>query len=336
MLAAAYVDHRRPEIRALLDSRRRIADQTRRELQQRHEAVRWKIGNEARPFRCRFMMLPKMAQRLRHLRRACVRIRPEPDRRQAGAANSGERQLEMTPVVALGRDRVLNNRQERLRDVDFAADTVAVDVGVGQRRVDLRRELDVERSGVEDVSRILAHPHHAAVCGVVGHEMKMRELRDRVPHALVDAPADVAALDVRDRLVQVRSGHRNRELFEPVAADDHDVRIQRVNGVGEFERRQACGLRHRDVIAALDDVEQRRADRKAARFDVVGNVAAVFVQENRAAQHQLQLEAGIGLQSAQQQLTAAVVRAARDRKADPSFIAARNLAGSGRQQCRHR
>ena len=66
--------------------------------------------------------------------------------------------------------------------------------------------------------------------------------------------------------------------------------IERVEAVGELERGQARGLRHRHVVAALDHVEERRRNREAARLDVVGDVAAVLVQQDRAAEHQLQLD----------------------------------------------
>jgi len=47
-----------------------------------------------------------------------------------------------------------------------------------------------------------------------------------------DAPADVRRLPMcAIRLVQVRRRHRDRELLEPVAADDDDVGVDRVEAV---------------------------------------------------------------------------------------------------------
>ena len=89
--------------------------------------------------------------------------------------------------------------------------------------------------------------------------------------------------------------------------------------VGELERRQARGLRHRHVVAALDHVEQRRCDVEAAGLDVVGDVAAVLVEQDRAAEHQLELDVRMRVQLADQQLAAPVVGAAGDRKTDFSF-----------------
>src|SRR6185295_10598439 len=90
--------------------------------------------------------------------------------------------------------------------------------------------------------------------------------------------------------------------------DDDDVRIERMNSVREFERRQAGGLRHRHVVAALDDVEERRRDREPARFDVVRHMLAVLVEQNRPAEHQLELDARVRVQLADQQLASPVIR----------------------------
>jgi hypothetical protein len=60
--------------------------------------------------------------------------------------------------------------------------------------------------------------------------------------------------------------------------------------IGELERRQTRGLRHRHVVAALDHVEQRRFDLEAAGLDVVGDVLAVLVQQDRPAEHQLEVD----------------------------------------------
>ena len=93
----------------------------------------------------------------------------------------------------------------------------------------------------------------------------------------------------------------------------------RVEAVGELERGQARRLRHRHVIAALDHVEERRLDVEAAGGDVVGDVAAVLVEQDRAAEHQLQVDVRMRVQLLDQQLAAPVVGAAGDRKTDFSF-----------------
>jgi hypothetical protein len=85
-------------------------------------------------------------------------------------------------------------------------------------------------------------------------------------------------------------GHRDRELLEAIAADHDHVGRGGVEAVRELERRQARGLRHRHVVAAFDHVEQRRLDVEAARGDVVGDVLAVLVEQDRAAEHQLQVD----------------------------------------------
>ena len=80
------------------------------------------------------VMLAEMPEALGHLAGAGVGIRPEPDRRHVERADRLHRRLEMPAIVRLGRDRMLNHHQERLRDVDRVADAVAVHALVGQHR----------------------------------------------------------------------------------------------------------------------------------------------------------------------------------------------------------
>ena len=334
-LASADVDDRRAQIGALLDAGRGVANETRGGLHQRDELVGRNVGDEPHLLGRRLVVLAEVPDGLGHLPRAGVGIGPKPYCGQPEIADGAERRLEMLPVVGLGRDGVLNDHQKRLRHVDIVPDAIGVDALVAHDRVDARGELHVERAGVEHVLRVLAHREHPPLGIVIGHEMDVRELGDRVAHALVDAAADVAAFDVRDGLVQIRGGHRDGELLEAIAADHDHVRIESVEAVGEFERRQAGRFRHGDVIAAFDDVEHGRRDREAAGFDVVRDVAAVLVEENRSAQHQLELDGRMVVQRLDQQLAAPVVRAAGDRKTDAALPAAGDLAARGGKQRVH-
>src|SRR5262249_16252589 len=169
-----------------------------------------------------------------------------------------------------------------------------------------------------------------------GDEVQVRELGDRVADALVDAAGDVASLDVRDRPIEIRGSHRDRELLEAIAADHDDVRIGGVNPVGELERREARRLGHRDVVAALDQVEQGRRDGEAGGLDVGSDAAAVLVEQDRAAEHQLEIDLRMLVQLPDEELTAAVVGAARHREADPPPAALRLLAGGRREHGFHR
>src|SRR5262249_8062307 len=88
-------------------------------------------------------------------------------------------------------------------------------------------------------------------------------------------------------------------------------------------------------IAALNHVEERGGDRKAARFDVLRDVPAVFVEEDGPSEHQLEFEIRMVVQLPDQELAAAVVRAAGDRKTDPAPPAAGDLPARGRKKRRH-
>src|SRR6478672_1097227 len=165
--------------------------------------------------------------------------------------------------------------------------------------------------------------------------MNVGELRDRVAYALVDAAADVAALDMRDGLVQVGGCHRDRELLEAVSRNHHHIRIDRSETVGELERGQTRGLGHRHMITTFDHVEQRRRNREAARFDVVRDVPAVLVEQDRSAEHQLKFNRRMAVQLPDQQLAAPVVGAVGDRKTNAALVTARHFPTRGRKQCVH-
>ena len=211
----------------------------------------------------------------------------------------------------------------------------AVDLIGGQNLRHPCRKLHVERAGVVDVRRVLSHGEHTSLRFVVGDEVDMRQLGDRMTDALVDAAGDVAALDMRERQVQIGGRHRDRELLESIAADDDDVRVDGVEAVGELERGETRRLRHRHVVSALDHVQKRSRDVEPARLDIVGDVTAVLVEQNRASEHQLELDLRVRVELADQQLTASVIRAARDRKADSPLPGASDLARRRRQQCGH-
>src|SRR5205085_11719059 len=104
------------------------------------------------------------------------------------------------------------------------------------------------------------------------------------------------------------------ELLEAIPADDDDVRVGGMEAVGELERRQARSLRHRHVVAALNHVEERRGDREPAGGDVVRDMAAVLVEENRSTEHQLEIDRRMVVELLDQQLAAPIVGTARDRK----------------------
>src|SRR6266540_856265 len=84
--------------------------------------------------------------------------------------------------------------------------------------------------------------------------------------------------------------------------------------------------------SALNHVEERRGNREAARLDVLGDVAAVLVQQNRAPEHQLQLDRGMIVELPDQQLAAPVVRPAGHRKTD--FSSACQERGLSRRSSR--
>ena len=104
-----------------------------------------------------------------------------------------------------------------------------------------------------------------------------------------------------------------------------------MQAVGEFERGETRRLRHRHVVATLDDVEQRRRDAEAAGLDLVRDVTAVLVQQNRPAEHKLEVDLGMRVQLLDEQLTASVIRAVRNRKADTALPDPRNLRRSRRR-----
>ena len=262
------------------------------------------------------MPLAHVAQAVGHFARARVGVGPEPDRRHVQCRHRPQRGFQVQAVVGLRGDGMLHHHQERLLDINGVPDAEPIDLVAGDRRIDRSGQFNIERAGIEDVLGVFAHGQHPPLRIGISHEMQVRQLGNGVTHALVDAAGDVATLDVRDGDVQVGRRHRNRQLLKPIAADHDDVRVGGVELVGELERGQAGRFRHRDVIATLDHVEQRGRNLEAAGLDVVSNVPAVLVEQDRAAEHQLEVDARMRLQLAEQQLAAAVIGAVRNRKTD--------------------
>ena len=85
-----------------------------------------------------------MPETVRHLTGTGVRVRPDPDRRHVERGYGAQRVLEMLAVLLLCRHRMLDHQDERLRDVDLVADTVAIQRVAGDRRRGLRRHVDVQ------------------------------------------------------------------------------------------------------------------------------------------------------------------------------------------------
>jgi hypothetical protein len=239
LLPSADVDDRRPGT-STLDAGRRVAHQAARRLQHGDELVHRHVRDEADVARWPRCDARESGEGFRHLARPASELGQNQIVGIASAPIACMVVSEMAPVVRLGRDRMLNHHQERLRDVDRVADAVAVHLRVGEHRRRLRRNLDVKRAGVEDVSRILAHRRDPPSGVVVGHEMMWASLViacRTLSSMLVTSPPSM-----RNRLVQIRGRHGDRQLLEPVAADDHDVGVEGVKTVGELESGEARRL----------------------------------------------------------------------------------------------
>ena len=110
----------------------------------------------------------------------------------------------------------------------------------------------------------------------------------------------------------------------------------RVQAVGELERGQARRLRHRDVIAALDHVEERRLESSKPPASMSSAMCRLYLSSRiEPPSISFELDVRMRVQLLDQQLAAPVIGAAGDRKADPPLAAARNLASGRCEQSRH-
>ena len=231
LLPHADVHHRRAEKRTLLDAGRRVADQARRVREQRHELVGGHVGDEAHLRRSAPSAARACGAGCRPSRRCPRRDwartrspagRARPRRAASSRGARGCRASVVTGCCTTIRNGCATSMAWPTPKLLTRSLVIACVTRDGQ--------LDVERAGVEDVARILAHRQHAPLGIGVGHKVQVRQLGDGVADALVDAAGDVAALDVRNRDVQVGGGHRDRQLLEPVAADHHHVGIAACRG----------------------------------------------------------------------------------------------------------
>src|SRR5207249_2470379 len=107
-----------------------------------------------------------------------------------------ERLVDLVEAVAvLGGHWMLHDEHERLLRIDRRAGTAELLEDVtAETQVRPRGEIDRRAPDVEHPRRVLSHRDHALGGELRGREMDVRELRHRVPDALVDRARDLSAL----------------------------------------------------------------------------------------------------------------------------------------------
>ncbi len=149
--------------------------------------------------------------------------------------------------------------------------------------------------------------------------MDMRELGDRMPHALVNRARDITPFYVRDGFVEVRRDHGNCEHLRAIPAHNHDIRIEFMQRVRNFKRGESCGFCHGDVVAAVNHVVERLAHVKTGGTNFGQKPLAVFIKQDRAADNELERNPRMAPENFQQFFLSGVVYAAGDKKADRAF-----------------
>ena len=218
---------------------------------------------------------------------ARVRVGPEHDGRQIERLNGQQCLRDLALAVAvLGRDRVLRDEQERLGQVEAAADAELEQVAetVLAVREHLRDEVHPRAADDVDGGRVLAHADDPVGRVARGREVDVGELRHRVPDRLVDVARDLAAHRVRERDVHVGRGERGRHRLEAVADRDHDIGLEPVERGRKLEQAEVSEVVVEDAVV-LEEVEQVRQlgqdDKPEGQEDDDGPPAALVGHEGR-------------------------------------------------------
>jgi hypothetical protein len=323
-LSRADVDDRGPDIGALADAARRVADEAggaahqldvsldRQVLEEMHV-----VGEAA---------FPPFAHAAGDVFRAGVGVRPQHDRRQADLAHRLECRPDLQFALAvLGRDGMLRHDNERRREVESVADALREDIAAGTVRGgdDLGHEVDARTADAMHVLGPFAETDDALGGAAARREMDMREFRHGVADALVDRAGDLATHRVRHGDVHVGGGEGRRHRLETVADGQNDVRLDPLEDARQLEQAEAGRFRHRRRRLAFDQHVDTRDRREAVRLDEIDD-GAIAVEDGRGADDDLQLELGMRGDRPHRRFRAAVVGAAADDDAD--FSHARSVS----------
>ena len=267
-LASTDVHRRHAEKGTFTNGHAGVADDRRGPVQQPEKVLGKHVAEEVEVVW--LLLLAKNPNALRRAIRPRVHIRPEPQHRQPGVLDGIQRRVHLLPrFLVLRRHRMLHDDQVALREIlarpDAPVSFERVEVEL-RLRCDLRGDVDRRTPREHDRVRLLAQLDHSLAGKRRRHQMEVGELRDGVPHLLVDRTGHFAALHVHDGNVHVGRGDGRRQRLVPVGDGDHGIRLEVVEHGGQLDESQSRGLRRRDEILALEhhvDAGRRLRTRRA-------------------------------------------------------------------------
>ena len=222
-------------------------------------------------------------------------------------------------LAGLARHRMLHDHKERLFDIDDISDSEPVNERTRRIEPILRCELDLRRSEREHIAGILPHPYDPLSGLFARSEVEVRELGNRVPHALVDSAASVPSFDVRKRDIEIRRRNGGRKDLIAVATHDDDIGPQVVENGCELHDADAGGLGHGNAVAAFEHHGDARVDPESVTFDERFD-SPIVRKKRRRADHDLKFDILSFSELFKHELPAAVVDAGCYDKTDFAFL----------------
>jgi hypothetical protein len=255
---------------------------------------------------------------------------------QADLGSQGLEGGQQLPERPLG--RVLVQRDGVEGDEEIARpqpETQPLLHGAAVEQAGLAQIVEPGVAGRMDVRRVLAQLSYPAGRVLVGHEMQVRHLGDRMPDRLVEGTfGDIAACQMRDGNAGDERALCRGQQFEAVAEQDQQIGPEPVEGVGEAYGAEAHGLRDPDRRVRGQQHLDLLVDREAVRLDDLAGQAELG-REVHAGGDQLQGQVRVPLQLSHDGMQKAVLGPGAGHHTDLAFAchghSGRDLNASPRQ-----
>ena len=148
--------------------------------------------------------------------------------------------------------------------------------------------------------------------------MKIRQLRHRMTHLLVNRSRNLASLHMGNGYVHVRSSDGGREGFVSIGDGDNDIGLEVVKNRRQFDQAQSRRFRRCDRILPFHHHEHPGRDLKTIPPDGLDRIA-VAGQKRRTPDNELKLEIGMIGDGVKRRFNPGIARPGGDDYANFSF-----------------
>ena len=289
-----------------------------RTRQQLQILLRRRVGQRTQPVRRD--LVAEDANLLADVVRAGVDVRPHQHGLHAHTVKRAQHSLHLPAFLAEdGCGRVIHAQKEGLRDVDPGAAALGVQHVRRQVRLEPLGDVAARAADVENRVRVLAHSHQVLHRATRAWHMKVRELRDRVPRALVDRARHFAALQMHDAQIEVRRRNRRGERLVAIADQQYEIGAQALQFVSELDHAEANRLCHRYRRRALELHVDFAVDLEAVFPQDLDGPAEAF-EHHRSSGQNGEIQVGMLLNRPHHRLQPAIVGAVDQDHADPAAL----------------